>query len=602
MRKPLTYKQLWICLIAIELNMIGNLTFFSHSYFLYFDMVGTCFVAITLGIMCGVTVALATNVIMCLIMPGGESFVYFTIVNVTGALYWGFIAERGLLIQKRQNNDTPAIKDWPSWKYAIKITLIAIGAGIICSLPASILQRTLFNYNTLGYSSYLTKEFHSFTYSHIFPPFAIDWGADTILSITDKVITTFFGILISATILPAYAKRLNESYHQGKKYLHITFRNAQSDEYNNWLIYALYCIIVCIYSYLLWNGPKWNIEMISDTSPDGLMLSLSLLIPTILLFPFAFLLITSYTKKVIHHSSRKIFLNTQAIVKTLSLVLLVVLIEIFILFFLTDKSPTAFYEDKKLSVNIFSAIILSSLFIMLLMMKKKIDDESIDMMERCIREQHKLGVEDFVHTIKNEFIGNEAKDRIKMHSDKLLDNVNTDIKWHGLDKICEEINNDLDTPKKIEKRKAEGVHLIINTDFLQENISDIGCELNLYLLILTIREIVRNSNKAITRKQDSERENGNSFTGKIELNQSTTDNYYVLEISDNAGGVNDRELKKIYKEKIVSSRPDSGGEGTQMIKCYMERMHGEIKADNIESNGTKGLKTTINFPLYTRPK
>lgn len=90
--KPSRNTVLTVIPIAVALNLIGTLVAGSLKLPIYLDMVGTAVSAILLGPWWGVLTAVLTNGTNTII-NGPVTFV-FVLVNITGALVWGFGVHR----------------------------------------------------------------------------------------------------------------------------------------------------------------------------------------------------------------------------------------------------------------------------------------------------------------------------------------------------------------------------------------------------------------------------------------------------------------------------------------------------------------------------
>lgn len=85
-----------IAAFSILLNWAGHSFVYENSYkFLYFDMLGTFVAAVVLGSAWGMLVALSTAILLSGITS--PHFIYLAVINISGALYWGFLSESGTL-------------------------------------------------------------------------------------------------------------------------------------------------------------------------------------------------------------------------------------------------------------------------------------------------------------------------------------------------------------------------------------------------------------------------------------------------------------------------------------------------------------------------
>ena len=72
----------------------------------------------------------------------------------------------------------------------------------------------------------------------------------------------------------------------------------------------------------------------------------------------------------------------------------------------------------------------------------------------------------------------------------------------------------------------------------------------------------------------------------------------IISITDNAGGIEETKLQKLYKEQVESSKGTRLGEGTIHTAYFVSILNGKINAKNIMDKSSKGLKTDILIPIY----
>lgn len=82
--------------------------------------------------------------------------------------------------------------------------------------------------------------------------------------------------------------------------------------------------------------------------------------------------------------------------------------------------------------------------------------------------------------------------------------------------------------------------------------------------------------------------------GKIDVDISQSSKSTIIEIQDNAGGIDQEEIKELFTRfcKTKNSLPTSAGIGLAITKAIVEKHHGIISAEN--KNG--GLCITMCFP------
>lgn len=165
---PARRRKLILVLACICLNVFGFTLVATLGLPLYFDMVGTAIAAIALGPWAGVAVGLSTNAIGLAITD--SSSIAFALVNIAGALVWGYGARRLRLCQT-----------FP--RYLLLNVLVALS----CSLVATALLVLLFNGGT-GHASEtttrnLTEMGNSLSLAVL--------GSNVVHSLADKLLTGF---------------------------------------------------------------------------------------------------------------------------------------------------------------------------------------------------------------------------------------------------------------------------------------------------------------------------------------------------------------------------------------------------------------------------
>jgi sensor histidine kinase regulating citrate/malate metabolism len=84
----------------------------------------------------------------------------------------------------------------------------------------------------------------------------------------------------------------------------------------------------------------------------------------------------------------------------------------------------------------------------------------------------------------------------------------------------------------------------------------------------------------------------------ISLNCSPDLKNLIISVTDNAGGIEETKLQKLYKEQIESSKGKRLGEGTIHTAYFVSILNGKITAANVTDKNEKGLKTNISIPMY----
>ncbi|MDO2933816.1 ECF transporter S component [Paeniglutamicibacter sulfureus] len=165
---PARRRKLMLLLACVCLNVLGFTLVAWLGLPLYFDMVGTAIVAIVLGPWAGVAVGLTTNAIGLAITD--SSSIAFALVNIAGALVWGYGARRLRLCQT-----------FP--RYVLLNVLVALS----CSLVASALLVLLFNGGTGHASESTTRNLAAMGNSL----YLAVLGSNLVHSLADKLLTGF---------------------------------------------------------------------------------------------------------------------------------------------------------------------------------------------------------------------------------------------------------------------------------------------------------------------------------------------------------------------------------------------------------------------------
>lgn len=99
-------------------------------------------------------------------------------------------------------------------------------------------------------------------------------------------------------------------------------------------------------------------------------------------------------------------------------------------------------------------------------------------------------------------------------------------------------------------------------------------------LMQSLLNIVNNAKDSILKKRESDKK----FKGKIDINISNYLNYAQIEISDNGGGIDEKDMKKIF-DPYYTTKNKGHGIGLYMTKVIIEdKMGGSISVIN-KTNG-----------------
>ncbi len=115
------------------------------------------------------------------------------------------------------------------------------------------------------------------------------------------------------------------------------------------------------------------------------------------------------------------------------------------------------------------------------------------------------------------------------------------------------------------------------------------------LIFIAINNILDNSIFALQKLLLDD-----SFAAKLNITLKISQDLknLIISITDNAGGVEEAKIQKLYKEQIDSSKGKRLGEGTIHTAYFVSILNGKINAKNITDESGKGLKTNILIPVY----
>lgn len=170
-------RKLLLLAASVVVNLLGFWLVATLGVPLYLDMLGTAVAAMLLGPWAGVAVAVATNVLGTSITD--SSSLAFILVNVTGALVWGY----GIRWVRR---------DRSLRRYYLLTFLVALS----CSVVATVLLVFVFNGAT-GHASEVTRaNLDAFGMPMILSVFQ----SNLLYSLADKMLTGFLVLMVFARI------------------------------------------------------------------------------------------------------------------------------------------------------------------------------------------------------------------------------------------------------------------------------------------------------------------------------------------------------------------------------------------------------------------
>ncbi len=644
-----------ITCFAVLLNWAGHSFVYENSYrFLTFDMVGTFVVAMTLGTIWALIAAIATPIVLSNITS--PHFIYLAVINMTGALVWGWLAETGNLTifntKSKSKNNFKQI-----FSIVIKFVLFAaIAAGLVIAIPSSIVKNVIFHDAIFKqpYSIYFTELFRNMFLidNSGYLSIIANYIAETFIEIPNIIVTVFIGSIISMTILKYNTTMFTQHYQQKVKnnnifWFKICMSNISIVEFIIFVITG-YIYITTVKS--VSNTILTNIMTdISANSVQGFIFLEMISIPLIIIILLLFLKILIPVRKNTFDFSylQRNILNKKEFdsdimnfILTLFLVsFVIVLIYLSIIINLTGITPIRYYQSNSVSpANVSSFLWLIILLVTFILIDKHNNNmtRDITLENELIKKQTITEISDSFDTQRQKLQAleiNWSQDTVELLRSSRHDLINELEKTKtGFNDLLSEVYEKIVKPYKdaiLENQKNTREHieelgtgrLSKNTiSYIQEQIENqiefynlklapyikiafdkfdkditkFYCYTN-RLIFVAINNILDNSIFALQKLLLND-----NFVAKlnISLKASQDSKNLIISIVDNAGGVEETKLQKLYKEQIESSKGKRLGEGTIHTAYFVSILNGKINAANITSNNEKGLKTNISIPMY----
>ena len=644
-----------IACFSILLNWAGHSFVYENSYrFLTFDMLGTFVAAITIGSVWAIIVAIITPVVLSNITS--PHFIYVAVINMAGALFWGWLAESGRLTVF--NTKTNVNNDFKKTFFISGrfILFAGIGTGLVISVFSSVVKNIIFQDAIFKqpYSIYFTESFRNIfniEFSGIYAV-AANYVAETFVEIPNMILTVFIGSVICVTILKYNTVMLTEHYRSNlekKKvsWLNIFLDGISKTEFVLFLISGyLYISTVKKVSHTVLPS---LLEQISTQSLQNFlfleMISIPLIIIILMLFlktiiplpkinirqELLYLRRSVLTKKDFERDSAKfILISFICSVLTVAAYLAIII-------YLTGITPIKYYKTvSDLPVDASSFIWLIILLITFILI-----DRYNNTLTHDSTIENELIKKQTISEIKESFESqiqrlqllelNWAQDTVELLKSSRHDLVNqlektntglNDILSEVYDKIVkpyrdEILENQKNTRENVEdlssgklhKTELDSLNATVKKQFEYYNLKlkpYIEFEFNAQphkqfycytnrLIFIALNNIIDNSVFALQKLIT-----GGSFTGKIKIWSEISDNKknVIIKIADNAGGLDETVISKIYKQQIESSKGQRLGEGTIHTAYFVKILNGTITAANTYSCGSKGLETNIVLPIY----
>lgn len=647
-----------ITCFAILLNWAGHTFVYENSYrFLTFDMVGTFVVAMTLGTVWALIAAIVTPIVLSSITS--PHFIYLAVINMTGAIVWGWLVESGNLIifnTKSKNKNTLAKTIGISGRFVLFASILT---GLIISLSSSVIKNIIFQDAIFKqpYSIYFTSLFKSIfdiDNASLLSLFA-NYVAETFIEIPNIIITVFVGCIISMTILKYNTLMLTQHYERKVKggnisWFSICMSNISIVEFSIFVVsgYAYISTVKSVSNSILTT----IMTDISINSVHGFIFleMISLPLTIIILILFLKIILPDMRKKKyfeLDYLKRNILNRKEfdsdinEFILTLFVIsFVVVLIYLLITIHFTGITPIKYYQNNAVSpANISNFLWLIILIITFILIDKYNNNltRDITMENELIKKQTVTEVSDSFDTQRQKLQAlelNWSQDTVELLRSSRHDLINELEKTKtGLNDLLFEVYEKIVKPYKdaiLENQKNTREHIeelgngILSKktiSYIQENIKtqiafynsklkpyieisfeDFNDEADKFycysnrLIFIAINNVLDNSIFALQKLLLDDK-----FSAKLNVYLKLTDDLKNLEISitDNAGGLNESKLQKLYKEQVESSKGNRLGEGTIHTAYFVNVLNGKISAANVSySDGTKGLQTRILVPVY----
>ena len=171
--------------VCVALNIIGGYIATSLRLPVYLDMIGTAISAIVLGPWWGALVGVLTNSGSALI--SGPVSIPFALVNVAGALVWGY-----------------GIRKWGMGRTVARYFVLNIIAAIVCTLVAAPIIVLVFGGATGNGADALTGTFLAVGQNLVGSVFS----SNILTSLADKIIGGFVALAVIEAMPPSLTKDL----------------------------------------------------------------------------------------------------------------------------------------------------------------------------------------------------------------------------------------------------------------------------------------------------------------------------------------------------------------------------------------------------------
>src|SRR5215470_3002786 len=177
----LLYETSVIIAAGLLLNYVG-LTLSRHlESILFLDMTGTALVAFLLGPWWGAIAALLSNSVVNWLLfpdPGADVVIFpWSLVSMTGAIYWGWMAKRSGFQKYLRTGKSSALS------HAWFLYIFGVGGAVIMSIPGTFVQAALNEHSTFALNPVVAETLHArvfqweqMAHEYIESLFGLTWG------------------------------------------------------------------------------------------------------------------------------------------------------------------------------------------------------------------------------------------------------------------------------------------------------------------------------------------------------------------------------------------------------------------------------------------
>ncbi len=229
----LLYETGVIVAAGLLLNYVG-LTLSRHlESILFLDMTGTALVAFLLGPWWGAIAALLSNsIVNWLLYPetGADVVIFpWSLVNIAGALYWGWMARQTGFQQYLRTGRSSALS------HAWFLYIFGVGGAIVMSLPGTFVQAALHEQTTFALNPDVAQSvslrvlqweqtahlylesFFGFTWGESLSWWIVNWFQNFIRYVPDKTMSAAIALVVLKYGYPLFERELIHGGPEGER-------------------------------------------------------------------------------------------------------------------------------------------------------------------------------------------------------------------------------------------------------------------------------------------------------------------------------------------------------------------------------------------------